>query len=81
MAIGFLFSSSDGRLHSSFYTLAGDSRFAAHAWRDFLPGLLSPIPWHHIDNFLEAAEVIRDSGRYGWRRSGIWIQNPSPGAP
>jgi hypothetical protein len=31
---------------------------------------LSPILWQHIGNLLEAAEVIRDAGLYGWRRSG-----------
>jgi hypothetical protein len=32
---------------------------------------LSPILWQHFDNFLEAAEVIRDAGLYGGRRSGL----------
>jgi hypothetical protein len=37
---------------------------------------LSPILGQHIDNFLEVAEVIRDAGLYGWRRSGHLDSKP-----
>jgi hypothetical protein len=34
-----------------------------------------------ISTISSKLQIIRDAGLYGWGGSGIWIQNPSLGAP